>query len=187
VETVFSEVFGYSSFVDPLRFQGRCVEKYDENAIGGSVVECPVSRLDPSFVHQKYIDARQGDRIVEYRVPVVMGSVPLIYVLHNDIPHDKIKTATRTGHVAEAQDLFSQDEVRKILKFCRSLGLDFGELDVMRSNEDGAIYILDANKTPGGFGMCNRMNWDASERRHAIDRLSQAFDARIRERLPRQS
>jgi len=186
VETVFKEFFGYSSFVDPIRFHGRCIQKYDENAVGGSFVECPVSRLNPKYVYQKYIDARQGDRIVEYRVPIVIGSIPLTYVQHKDIPRDKIKTATQRVQVAEAQDSFNQEETRKILAFCRSLGLHFGELDVIRSNVDVAIYVLDANKTPGGFGMCNRMNWDASKRRVAIDRLSQAFDARITQHLPQQ-
>lgn len=183
VEAVFSKVFGYSTFVDPTRFRGRCVEKHDENAIGGSVVECPLSNLDPSFVHQKYIDARQGDWFVEYRVPVIMGSVPLVYVQQKDIPRAMIKTATRGVRIAETQDVFSHDETRMILEFCGALGLDFGELDLLRANDDGSIYILDANKTPGGFGMRNRMNWEASERRVAIDRLSDAFDAGIRELL----
>lgn len=187
VEALFKEIFGYSSLVDPMRFQGRCVEKHDENAIGGAIVECPLSNVDSRFVHQKYIDARQGNRIIEYRLPVVMGSVPLVYVQQKDIPCDKIKTVTRAVRVAEAQDLFSHGEIRMILDFCRLLGLDFGELDLLRANDDGLIYILDANKTPGGFGMRNRMNWEASDRRIAIDRLSDAFDAGIRERLQRQS
>jgi glutathione synthase/RimK-type ligase-like ATP-grasp enzyme len=116
-----------------------------------------------------------------------MGSVPLVYVQRKEIPRDRIKTATQVVHLAEAQDVLGHEEIGKILELCAALGLDFGELDLLRSNDDGSIYILDANKTPGGFGMRNRMNWDAAERSVAIDRLSAAFDTGIRERLVRQS
>lgn len=185
VETRFREVFGYSSFVDPLRFRGPCVAKHNENAIGGSIVECPISSPDPALVHQRWIDARQGDRILEYRLPVVMGLIPMVYVQQKEIPRERIKTATRAVHIAETRDMLAPEEIRQILEFCDALGLDFGELDLLRAKEDGAIYILDANKTPGGLGMCNRMNWEAQERRGAIERLADAFDFGIGERLRR--
>ena len=183
VERIFSQVFGYSTFVDPLHYQGRCVEKHDENAIGGVIVECPLSSVDPRFVHQRLIDARQGDRTIEYRVPVVLNSVPLVYLQHKDIPEHRIKTATRQAHVAEVADLFRSDEIERILEFSRLLGMDFGELDILRDKDDGKIYILDANKTPGGFGMRNRMNWEAAARSTAIERLAEAFDSGIRNHL----
>jgi hypothetical protein len=30
------------------------------------------------------------------------------------------------------------------------MGLDFGELDILRDNDDGRIYIVDVNNTPSG-------------------------------------
>lgn len=32
----------------------------------------------------------------------------------------------------------------------KGIGLDFGELDIIRDNADGGIYIIDVNKTPWG-------------------------------------
>ena len=39
----------------------------------------------------------------------------------------------------------------KILAVCREMGLDYGELDVLRDREDGRLYILDVNDTPSGI------------------------------------
>ena len=30
------------------------------------------------------------------------------------------------------------------------MGIDYGELDILRDNNDGRIYIVDANNTPSG-------------------------------------
>jgi hypothetical protein len=183
VERLFSAVFGYSTFVDPLQHRGRCVMKHDENAKGGSIIECPISTTDERFVYQRFIESYRGGHMVEYRVPIVLDSIPILYAMAKDIPRDSIKTAKQWARLTEVHAVFDADEQTGILEFCRRMGLDFGELDVLRATDDGRIYILDANKTPGGFGMCNKMNWRPADRHIAIERLSAAFEAAIQERV----
>lgn len=183
VEAVFESIFGYSTFIDPTGYRGACVRKYDENARGGSVIRCPVAEVEPQFVYQRLIDSSLQGRMIEYRVPIVLDDLPVVYVQEKAVPGDKIKTEKLSLHLSSASAAFSVSECMQIREFCRGMGLDFGELDIVRANDDGRIYILDANKTPGGLGMLNRMKWQPEQRRLAIDRLSAAFEAGVRARL----
>ncbi len=186
VESVFQTVFGYSTFIDPTAYDRPCVKKYDENARGGAIVQCPIPHLDAQFVYQRFIDSSRDGCMIEYRVPVICDELPVIYIQEKTVPRDTIKTRKVALEVASASDVFSPDEVAGIREFCRRIGLDFGELDILRANDDGRIYILDANKTPGGFGILNKMKWRPDQRRIAIERLSAAFEAGIRARLAAQ-
>lgn len=185
VESAFSSVFGYSSFIDPAVTHGKGVKKFDRNASGGYVIELPVEpgENDADFVYQKLLDSSQGECMVEYRVPIVLGRIPVVYIEYKDLPSDRIKTHKRRIELAEIDEVFSAGEIRRIFEFCEAIGLDFGELDIIRANDDGRIYIIDANKTPGGFGMFNKVNWTAKQRQQAIERLAAAFDQGIRERI----
>lgn len=183
VEAVFESIFGYSTFIDPTKYVGACVRKYDENARGGSVIRCPVAAVEPQFVYQRLIDSAHAGRMIEYRVPIVLDQLPVVYVQEKSIPAETIKTEKLSLQVSSASAVFSDSECILIRSFCRDMGLDFGELDIVRANDDQRIYILDANKTPGGFGMLNKMKWQPAQRHTAIERLSVAFETGLRARL----
>lgn len=183
VERAFFEVFGRSSFVDPLVFHGRAVCKSNENARGGHLVDLPVETPEGGCVYQALIDSAKDGAMIEYRVPVVLGRIPVVYEERKDLPVDRIKTRKQSARLRDVEEVFEQAEVAALRTFCARMGLDFGELDVLRSNDDGQIYVLDVNKTPGGFGIFNRVNWEGAQRLEAIERLSQAFKAGIERRL----
>jgi hypothetical protein len=183
VEQVFSQVFGYSTFINPMTYTGPAVKKYNENASGGYVLDFPLAERDEKFIYQKLIDSSDGEFMVEYRVPVILDAIPVVYVELKDIPGDRIKTNKQSIELAEPETIFSAQEQFMILEFCRDIGLDFGELDIIRSNDDGRIYILDANKTPGGFGMFNKAMWTSKNRHRAIERLADAFATGIQARI----
>ena len=48
------------------------------------------------------------------------------------------------------EESFSAEERAKITEFCRRIGLDFGNLDVLREKTDGRMYISDCNNTVTG-------------------------------------
>ena len=66
----------------------------------------------------------------------------------------------------------TDDELKKVCQFCERMGLDYGEVDILRDNTDGRIYIVDANNTPAG----PPSPIDDKEWRTAIVRLAHAFD-----------
>jgi len=184
VEEEFRRQFGRSTFVDPASHVGRAVQKHDENARGGKVVELPLQGgQDTRFVFQRLIDSSQGGLMVEYRVPVILGGIPVVYRELKELPSDSIKTVKHSVEIIRPEEAFSDGERDGILAFCGRMGLDFGELDILRDNQDQEIYILDANKTPGGFGMLNKVRWRTAQRQQAIDALAAALEEGIRLRL----
>ena len=66
--------------------------------------------------------------------------------------------------------MLSKDEQAKLLQFCRAIGLDYGELDVLRDNGDGRIYVVDANNTPDSIEYLAK-----EEREEALNRTARAF------------
>ena len=165
VDTLFRDVFGYSAAIDPTTYTGRAVRKPNANAWGkGVFVDCPIRKINKWFadgsigkikkryVYQQFIDTSQDDGLIaEYRTPVVLGTIPMVYILYKEMPDRVIKTQRQGVQFVETADVFTPEECNRIVQFCRCIGLDLGELDILRSNEDGRLNILDANKTPGGL------------------------------------
>lgn len=147
VEKVFTEVFGYSMAVDPRTATGVYVRKSNENtAHDGKIMEGP-SEPEPGYIYQKLIDTAVGDKVIDSRVIVMNGTIPI--VMH------RIKSVTDRFDNTESSKLvdintdFNPTEIQKIIEFTKKFGLDCGELDVLRDKNDGKIYIVDANKTSG--------------------------------------
>ncbi|HKJ16030.1 MAG TPA: hypothetical protein VJ984_01610 [Xanthomonadales bacterium] len=183
VEKEFIRAFGRSSFVDPLSFSGRAVCKFDENALGGEIVDLPIVESEEGRVYQMLIDSSQDGAMLEYRVPIILGDIPVVYLEQKDLPVNAIKTRKRSVALDSPGAIFSSKEVQAIRAMCHGMGLDFGELDVLRSNADGALYVLDVNKTPGGFGIMNRVNWRHEQRLEAIARLADSLASGIQRAL----
>jgi hypothetical protein len=148
VEAVFSEVFGYSSFVDPVSFRGAAVRKSDTNGRhDGTIVSLPVATPEPGCVYQKLLNHVNDEGMaVDYRVPVFGRVIPYMTLRYKPLQSRFTKTTRAT--LADPQAVFSAAELEKIRLFCRRLGMDYGELDIIRDQEDGRMYILDANNTP---------------------------------------
>jgi hypothetical protein len=151
VDQAFGAVFGYGASVDPTTYRGEAVRKSNGNAShDGIVVQCPVrpDEIEPGCVYQKLIDNRSGaDEVVDRRVGIIGGRPA--YVLRKYRPRaSRFDPASNSRVVIEPLEaVFSAAEATKLARFCAELGLDLGELDVLR-DQDGRIYVVDANKTP---------------------------------------
>lgn len=147
VDKVFHEVFGYSSLVDPLTHQGTCVRKSNINAKhDGKIIECPIREKDEECVYQIVVDNRFTDeKVIDFRVPLVDGTIPFVYLRFAPI-EDRFGCAEKSI-LQDVNENFSKKEVSKILNFTKKMGLDFGELDILRDYPTGKMYILDVNNT----------------------------------------
>lgn len=147
VEEIFSEVFGYSTFVDPRTFRGECVQKSSENAThNGKVVRCPREPA-PGYIYQKLINNQDGDRVSDIRIKICGQNIPFATYRTRSV-HDRFDN-TETATVVPVEKFLTPDEIRKVLAFSDKLGLDFGALDCLRDRDDGKLYIVDANLTIG--------------------------------------
>ena len=156
VDKIFSQVSGYSSLVQSDAYRGLMVKKSEINAShDGIIIQGPVSS-EKGFVYQKLINNLSTEGLVEdMRIPVVNENIPLIYVKYKTL-------STRFGHfkrfhhkirkvrVCKPCELLSDEETLILLQFCKSSGLDYGELDVLRDKDSNQIYAIDLNNTPTG-------------------------------------
>jgi GT2 family glycosyltransferase len=173
VDLAFREIFGYTSLVDPLVHRGQMVAKSNLNAThDGVILECPIVDRDQTRVYQRLIRNESVEGAVEdIRTPVFGDDIPFVYLKYRPLASrfDQFET-----HVAieEASSVFTADERRRLVGVARGLGMDYGELDVLRDRDDGRLYVVDANPTP--YGPPNLLT--PAERRFAIDRLVAAFE-----------
>ncbi len=175
---VFAEVFGYTLTVDPETYVGPMVKKSNINAFhDGSIVTGPLHEASADFVYQKLVDNVVDGRVRDLRIPVFGDIIP--YCLDKRMPiEDRFTNETGSATICELADILAPEEVAMILRFCRAVGLDYGELDVLRDNADGRLYIVDVNNTP--YGPLDRhievscyfdpTSWEC------LERMSRAFE-----------
>lgn len=163
IDRAHQEVFGYSLIIDPVTFSGLAVRKSDVNAThNGEIVTCPLtieerdaamadgwifSRLLNTATVLPNLDGREYAR--DIRVPFMGGEIPLCYLGYRELD-SRFGFKKVYVDIVNTADVLSAHEVSHIGAFCSAIGLEYGELDVLRNLDDGCIYIVDANNTPSG-------------------------------------
>ena len=177
ITKTFSDVFEEEFLIDPLKYEGTAVRKSNINAEhDGKLVDCPLKKFPKNekggdFSYQKYIDGNERKYFINIRVPVFGDEIPFVY------KYFKPKSQLFTGLVEKALIInnplsyFSTDEYDKLIRFCKTIHLDYGELDLIRDRHTNQIYIVDVNDTPTGPpGILTGIQFD-----HAMDRLTESF------------
>ncbi len=172
VDNIFKEVFGYSTSIDPMTYDKPYVKKSDINARhDGEIVDRPGEVPAKGFIYQKLIDnSTDNNQVVDLRVPVIGETLSFIYLKYRD-KSIRFTNSTSKTILTKTKDVFSDIEIEKINQFCNHINLDYGELDILRDNNDGKIYIVDVNNTPQG----PPRKMACRDEKHAIRALSQAF------------
>ena len=176
INKIFEEVFEYPISVDPTKYVGKCVMKSNWNALHeGKIIDCPTRNTVENAAYQKVINNELEDgTVVDMRVPIFGKQVPFVYLKYR--PKD-VRFVDRThtnlrARIVKTADVLSHKEIDKILQFCAKLGLDYGEIDVLRDRDDSRIYIVDANNTPSGPTSCI----SSEDEKAAVLRLAEAFE-----------
>lgn len=150
VADIFKEVFGYNLRIDPLTYKGHAIQKSNANGThDGMIIDCPLAESDlmPGQTYQRLVDSTfDGISSEDLRIAYALGEIALVYHKHKPLT-DRFGTNYLCVDVKLATDVFSEREIRLIIGFCETIGLDFGAVDVMRDKHDGRIYIVDVNKT----------------------------------------
>ena len=174
VEEVHRAVLGYGVTLNPREFIGRCVKKSNDNAThDGRIIQCPVDTIDEHAVYQRVINnSRDGQFVEDIRVPVFGETIPFCYRKVRPVSR-RFGNENTSASLCEVSAVLSTSEVGLLLRLCREIGLDYGEVDVLRDVDDGKMYIIDINNTP--FGPPNHL--DSKSSSLALERLSEAFSA----------
>ena len=174
VAAAWEAVAGYPIATDPTVYEGRMVAKSEANAThDGRVVEGPIrpDEVEDGLVYQALVDNADGDEVVDLRVTLYGGRVPLAYVKRRPLG-DRFSNKNTAVALADPAGLFSVDELAALGQFAGAVGLDYGEADVLRDNVSGRIYVVDA--TNGPAGPPNGLPLGAA--RTAVTTLAVAFD-----------
>ena len=176
INKIFKEVFKYPLSIDPTTHVGKCVMKSNWNALHiGRVIDCPTKDNGEDFVYQKVINNQLDDgTVVDMRVPIFGNQVPFVYLKYRPVDQrfiDRTQTNLR-AEIVETKAVLSRAELESIRYFCQQLGLDYGEIDVLRDRDEGRIYIVDANNTPSGPTSCI----SGEDEKTAVIRLAEAFE-----------
>lgn len=151
VQTAFREVFEYELAVDPRTYRGLAVRKSDDNCKhDGEIVECPTT-VEPGadVVYQKLVETNRGDGYcLDHRVPIVGKSIPFVYLKYRPATN-RFKSFDR-AEIVDTESVLTAEEISRLLELVGKLGIQFGEMDVLRDINDGRIYVVDANHTPSG-------------------------------------
>ncbi len=151
IDKIHNEVFGYSSIVDPLIYEGEIVKKNDLNAKhDGEILLGPIDKIEDGFIYQILIDNKHSENLVmDIRVPVVNKVLDFAYIKYRDIS-ERFKNTTTNTVLEPIDNVLSADEIKLLNEYCAKLNLEYGELDVLRNKNDNKIYVVDVNNTPNG-------------------------------------
>ena len=150
VDEKHKEVFGYNTQVNPLTHQGTFVKKNDLNALhDGEILHGPISKIEEGFIYQILIDNTEGEFVNDLRIPIFNGEIPYVVIRSRKI-EERFGGGSQKSVVKKVEEVFSEEEVGLIQKFSKSIGLDCGDLDILRDNASQKIYIVDANPTTWG-------------------------------------
>ncbi len=173
VDKMFSEVFEYSSLVDPLSYEGEFIQKSDMNATHDGVIFAkPISIIKDGFIYQRLINnTYDANTSVEMRVPVMRSHIPFVYYKYKPI-NDRFGCILLKAERVDTDEALTSEEQEKIVLFCKKMKLDFTELDILRDKDSLKIYITDANNNPTGPP-------GFLPRKEAIQRLAKALNKHL--------
>jgi len=172
VDRAFSKVFGYSTFIDPVTYDKPYVKKNDINAChDGEIFLNNVDSPEKGYIYQKLIDnSADENTVIDFRVPVIDGTLDFIYLKYRN-KDIRFTNSTEKTILKPIQDVFSGKEIFLINEFCLEIHLEYGELDILRDNDDNKIYIVDVNNTPQG----PPANLDKRDAKNATRKIANTF------------
>lgn len=170
VEEVSIATLGYGLAIDPRTHQGPFVRKSEENGLhDGAILEGP-REPQPGYIDQRLLDNIVDGLPEDYRVAIVGRQLPVVLRRRHRLT-ERFDTVDHE-ELLPAESILSHDEAEQLLAFSQVIGLDYGDLDVIRDRTDGRIYVVDANKTP--YGPPVRLGYRLIWRVHRL--LARAFD-----------
>lgn len=151
-DKIFTEVFGYSSLADTDKL-GYCIRKSNRQSAHDGVVKRTPCIQEPGYVYQLFLDNRNSiSTVYDIRIPILMGNIPLIFIKCRGIEGSFENTLSNNKKywIENPEHSLYSWEIELVREFCEKMGFDLGEIDAIRDNSTGKLYIIDVNDIPGG-------------------------------------
>jgi archaeosine-15-forming tRNA-guanine transglycosylase len=124
------------------------LKKSNINALhDDEIIDCPVAKKDSRFVYQIPLDnLKENGKHEDIRIPVIANEFPLVFLQYRSV--DNRFSIAVDGELKPRHEVLSDAETDLIKKLCQAIGLEFGEIDAIRHQKDGKLYVIDINNTP---------------------------------------
>jgi len=144
VDKVFTEVFGYSSLVDPTK-PGICIRKDNKQYSHSGVLMSTPCKVEPGYIYQKYIHNVVDNWREVIRILIAKKDILILIKKQKGLITDGVDYSS----ISPDWELKSitPGEKKKVIEFSQKMGMDWGELDAIREDK---LYIIDVNNIPGG-------------------------------------
>ncbi|GAB4300397.1 MAG: hypothetical protein Kow0068_23690 [Marinilabiliales bacterium] len=172
IDKKFEECFGYCTRVDPTKHKGKCLKKNELNAQHDGVeVMCPIDKPEPGYIYQIIINNFiNNDFVYDIRVPVIKECLNFVYIKEKK-KGVRYESNLFRSKLVDIKEILSDEEIQNLNKFCKHINLDYGELDVLRNNDDNKIYVIDVNYT--AFGPAQKLSKEKKE--YALSEMEKQF------------
>ena len=147
------EHFGYTFKINPNTFNGYCIAKHNGNGTKSCFfLKCPINADEVFHDHcyQKIINYSSkidSSTLYELRIPIFKNIIPFAFFKKRN-KGLRFTSKNKSMEIVPATAHLSEQECQDIIMYCQKIGLEYGEIDILRSDEDGKIYIIDVNNTP---------------------------------------
>jgi hypothetical protein len=153
-------VFGYDLDINPETYAEKCVEKSKFNAThDGRIIQCPIAnnKILDDKVYSILINNEKDGFVYDHRIIYMRKTLDLFYLKKRPVG-SRFSNTNSSASIELTKDFFTTIEIDKINNFCNEMKVDYAEIDVLRDNSSGAIYIVDISRTPAGppNGLPNR-------------------------------
>src|SRR5262245_5497196 len=102
------------------------------------------------MVYERLIDNHADTGlVVDLRVPVIGRHIPFIYKKAPALDK-RFSNSNAYAALFPVEEVISDNELDALKALSQAMGLDLGELDVLRDRENGRIYVVDVNPTAWG-------------------------------------
>ena len=166
LDEIHQAVFGYSTRVDPLAYEGEVLRKAEQNAVhDATIVHAPLNP-EQGYIYQKIIDTEVQSYFYRDIRPVYLNGKLCFAYLNFRMKGKRFSAKKFAAKLVDIDAFITKDEQEKIVQVCANMGVDYAEIDCMRDNKDGRLYVIDVNTT--AYGPAHGLSYRNQRRANAL-------------------
>ena len=159
LEKVHKEIFGYNLLIEPTKFDGEFISKGNGNKERAPLIpsyklhkrKLKLGEVNKNLIYQKNVNnTDDNNNIIDHRAFVFNYKVKYVIKYVVDTKFLTRVGTTKKKEFVEFEKYFDKSDIIKINRFINKLGVEYGEIDIIRDRNTKKLYLIDVNNTPSG-------------------------------------
>lgn len=155
VDKAWYDASGYTIQINPRNFKYAYIRKSKQQYRShtgekhdGRIFDYN-QKPEKGYVYQRYVRTKPDDRYITIRVPVFKRHIPCLILKYSFHPFKEMRTRIEIIREPRIWKYIKSRETDWLFRFCDIMGLDFGEVDMIRDKYTMKIYAIDVNNIAG--------------------------------------